>query len=145
MPSSATLNCALLGNKQHLFLLISSSLSVSKFVSVGVCLFTLYLSLSNTNRCSLALSLSLSATFLPLLESCFEYGTTDAVAPLRSGSFKGPVWEIFASFSTRSGVNLRDSSMRNYFSVHAEEESDRVGLNWIIITSACCFFLGFLQ
>lgn len=62
MPGSATLNCALLGNKQHLFLLISSSLSVSKFVSVGVCLFTLYLSLSlsNTHRCSLALSLSSS-------------------------------------------------------------------------------------
>lgn len=37
MPGSATVNCAWLWNKQHLFLLISS-LSVSKFVSVNLSL-----------------------------------------------------------------------------------------------------------
>lgn len=37
MPSSATVNCAWLWNKQHLFLLISS-LSVSKFVPVSLSL-----------------------------------------------------------------------------------------------------------
>lgn len=47
MPGSATVNCAWLWNKQHLFLLISSLLSVSKFVSVAVCLH-LILSLSLT-------------------------------------------------------------------------------------------------
>lgn len=105
MPGSATVNCALLWNKQHLFLLISSSLSVSKFVSVGVCLSILSLSPSplppsNSQRCSLTRSLTLS----PLLESCSEYGTIDAASTLLNGCFKEPVCKVFASFSTRSSV-----------------------------------------
>lgn len=59
MPGSATVNCAWLWNKQHLFLLISSSLSVSKFVSVGARPLPHSLSLSLSNTCSLGLCLSL--------------------------------------------------------------------------------------
>lgn len=61
MPGSATVNCALLWNKQHLFLLISSSLSLNLFLSEFASPFSL--SLSNTQMLSHSLFLPLSATF----------------------------------------------------------------------------------